>query len=220
MVGPHNRFRPSRHRVEGHPAREALDAGIGGHGTGEGPLQLPLLAVADGELVVGREDEGRVGVDLVEMSHVGHARFLVRSQNEAEGVGEAAGTAEKKARRMQGHKQGPLVVARAAADEVALGAGDAPGIEMPALSRRYDVQMADDADLRRGFAREIGHPAIPVEVFGTGAEAGTQVEPRLQGASGPLAEGGAGPAVAGSSTLWMRTRESRSVTISSQWASR
>ena len=79
----------ARHRVHRRPAFERNHRTLfNGHiSAGHKAVIDALLAVAHGELGIGREQERRVGVMGSVVMDIVHARFLVHAEDEAQGVG-------------------------------------------------------------------------------------------------------------------------------------
>ena len=196
-VGIHDGVGQARHRVRGRAALELHDDArtrLDGLAH-EHAVVAALLAVAHGELRVGREQEGRVIVVQVVVGHVGHAGFLVRAEQEAHGVGELRGLALvlqvlPELHGVQRHDAGALVVQRAAADEVAVLARDLVGLEGPAGTGRHHVHVADDAQLRVRGAGEVGEADVALGIVGCKAHAARQLERRSERLLGAGAERG------------------------------
>jgi hypothetical protein len=109
------------------------------------------LAVAHGELVVGREQEGRVIVARAVVRDVLHVRFLVRAEQHAHGVGQALAArghaVGPELHRMERDHNRPLVVAHAPAHQVALmlsGAED-DGEQFQLLAGKVGTETEDIA---------------------------------------------------------------------------
>ena len=120
-----------------------------------------LLAIAHGELGIGREQERRVGVMGAVVMDIVHARFLVHAEDEAQGVGKLRRLAVElhaapQVHGVQRHHARALVVDDAAAQQIAVLARDLVRFEMPARARRHHVDMADDAQLLFGGSDKIG----------------------------------------------------------------
>ena len=197
-IGVHNGVGQARHRVRGRAALELHDdarARLDGLAH-EHAVVAALLAVAHGELRVGREQEGRVVVVQVVVGHVGHAGFLVRAEQEAHGIGELRRLALvlqvlPELHSVQGHDAGALVVQRAAAHKVAVLARDLVGLEGPAGAGRHHVHVADDAQLRVRGAGEVGEADIALGIMGLETHAARQLERRFERLLGAGAERGA-----------------------------
>lgn len=70
-------------RLGAAPGHDAPTVDLGTH---ERRAKLALLGIADRELGIGRKQEVGVGVTLQIMVNIGHAHFLIATQQRAEGV--------------------------------------------------------------------------------------------------------------------------------------
>ena len=184
-VGPHHGLGDAGHRVRGSTARERDHHALGlGNGlAGKRTAVAPLFAVTHGELGVGGEQEGRVVVALAVIGHVGHASLLVRAEQEAQRVGETRRFSRvlhvlPELHGVQGHHAGTFVVDHAAADEVAVLAGDVVGLERPAGAGGHHIHMADDAKLRVRFTGKVGVADVAVHIVRLKAHVSSHVERR------------------------------------------
>ena len=153
----------ARHRVHRRAAFERNHRTLlNGHiSAGHKAVIDALLAVAHGELGIGREQERRVGVMGAVVMDVVHARFLVHAEDEAQGIGKLRRLAVElhaapQVHGVQRHHARALVVDDAAAQQIAVLARDLVRFEMPARARRHHVDMADDAQLLFGGSDKIG----------------------------------------------------------------
>ena len=184
-VGLHHGLGDAGHRVRGRAARELQHDAVGDGLADQLAVVATLLAVAHGELGIGREQERRIVVMLVVVGHVGHAGFFVRAEQEADGVGELrslAGVLQvlPELHGVQRHHAGALVVERAATDEVAFLARDRVRLEVPAGTGGNHVHVADDAQLRVALAGEVGEPDVALGIVRLESHVGSHFKRGLQ----------------------------------------
>ena len=135
-----------------------------------------LLAADDREVGVGREAERGLGIAVKVVGHVSHARLLVVADDAAEGVRELLARllnlAAEEVGRVEGEDEGALVVQDAAADEVAVLAGDVQCGEGPAQAKRHDVGVGDGGYIRVGLAGHVSKADVAVKVGDLKAKTG------------------------------------------------
>ena len=135
------------------------------------PVVAALLAVAHGEVGIGREEERRALVVLEVPRHVSHGGFLVGTEQKADGVGARHIEPRQALHRVQGHHRGALVVQAAAAHEEAVLFRHFEGLERPTRASGHHVHVPDDAQLGVGLAGQIGEPDMTLAVGGAHAHA-------------------------------------------------
>ena len=86
-IGAHDSPRLAGHGVGHHTARDIQNHRIGDRSARDAAVIAALLTIAHREVGVGREQEGRALVLLEIPRHVGHARFLIGTEDEAHGIG-------------------------------------------------------------------------------------------------------------------------------------
>ena len=191
-VNTHDRMGDARDRVRRRAALDVDDRTVLEALARERSVVEALLAVAHRELGVGREEKRRVGEALAVIRDVVHARFLVRAEDDSNRIGQLLALIEPELHRVERRYDGALVVDDAAAHEVVLATRDGERLDRPAGAGGNHVDMPDDADLRVGFARQVGVSHIAVDVVNLKAHAARDVERLGKGSSGAGAERCAG----------------------------
>ena len=135
-----------RDHIQPGAAGEVRDPGqslLLGPGSLKGGLIVPFFNVDDGEIGVGRDGIGGIGVPAVIPFHIPEPGFLVRAGDETDIPAQGDAQVFDRFHRQQGRCDRPLVVVGAAAIEKTVhqlghkGLGDGPS-----LSRVYHVQVS------------------------------------------------------------------------------
>ena len=106
-----------------------------------------LLGVADGELGIGRKEEGGVLVRLEIVVNVGHPHLLVATQERTEAVTRRDTLMQQEGSRIEREHSRALVVGDAATEEIALTLAHGKGVARPAGAGRDHVHVTDRGEL-------------------------------------------------------------------------
>ena len=188
-IGAHDGPGLAGHRVGHHAARDVQNHRVGDGRARDAPVVAALLAVAHGEVGIGREEERRALVVLEVPRHVSHGGFLVGTEQEADGIGARQVEPAQALHRMKGNHRRALVVQATAAHEVPVLFRHLEGLERPARASGHHIHVPDNAQLSVGFAGQICEADVTLAVGGGHAHPLGDLERRFQGGSGARAIG-------------------------------
>ena len=154
-------------------------------------MVVALLDVDDGEVGVGGEGIGGVGLLAVVVGDVLGAALLVGAQDHTHVGGEGQAQVPDGLHGQQGAHHGALVIADAPAVEHAVLFHTGVGIGGPAGALPHHVQVAQDVEPGL-LVVEVGQTHVMVVVGGGEAQLGAELQCLVQGGGGAGAEGLAG----------------------------
>ena len=106
-----------------------------------------LLAVAQREIGVGAEAEGRGRVVLQIIVHIQHAGLLVSAEQRADRIAQRHAALPEILERIETEDARPLVVHHAAADDIAVLFPHGKGVLRPAVADRNHVEVRDRGEI-------------------------------------------------------------------------
>ena len=173
-VSAHDGRGKARDGVRGAAALDGGDDGAGhaagdGRGDERGAVQA-LLAAADRELGVWREEEVGLGIVGEVVLDVSHVRLLVGPEDHTQGVGQALArdldALGKEAARVQRQHGRALVVDDAAAEQPAVAADHLVGVRVPARPLGHHVHVGDRGNLLVRGTGKVRIAEVAVAVVG------------------------------------------------------
>ena len=133
-------------------------------GTHKRRPKLALLGITNRELGIGRKQKVGVRVVLQIMVNVGHAHFLIASQQRAEGIARGNAVLEQIGAGVERQHRRALVVDYAATEQPALSALHRKRVGVPTGTGGNHVHVADGRELLVAAARDIGNAHIALVV--------------------------------------------------------
>ena len=161
----HQRRSTVGHHIAGYAARKVPEIAreLPAH---KGTAKAALFTIAHREVGIGCETEGRHGVPLQIVIHIGHAGFLTAAQQYPQGIGKGlAGLVAvllEELCHIQSQQSRALIITDAPSDQPAVLFDHTEGIAVPAIARRHHVQMRNGGKLGFTCTLHIGITHISI----------------------------------------------------------